>query len=114
MHLVRSQKTLWRLVSAGTLMTVFGLSGLTTVQGQEAKEWGGVFRRNRNPSYGDQAYRAPRDADDDDDEDDIRQILEEDAAIPPPEGAKVQPEGDGPPAGTPPEAAPATPRPPGG
>jgi hypothetical protein len=112
MYMEWSQKNLRRLVSAGTLLTVLGLSGLTTAYGQ-GNEWGGVLRRNRNPAYGSQAQRTARDADDDDD-DDIQQVLEEDTPAtpaPPPDGAKVQPEGDGPPAGTDP-AAPAADAPP--
>ena len=104
MYFERSPKTLWRLVSAGTLMTILGLSGLTNAYGQQGNEWGGALRRNRNPASASQAARAPRGTDDDDD-DDILQVLEEDMA-PPPEGAKVQPEGDGPPAGTDPLATP--------
>jgi len=61
----------WRLVSAGTLLTLLGVAGIPPVQGGTR---------------------------------DILQILEEESA-PPPEGAKVQPEGEGPPAGTPPEEA---------
>jgi len=55
---------LWRLVSAGTLLAVVILGGLSAARG------------------------------------DILQILEEEMTAPPPEGAKVLPEGEGPPAGT--------------
>src|SRR5579863_31237 len=100
MYMASWNKTLRRLVSAGTLLTVVGLSGLTTAYGQQGREWGGALRKSRTPAYGAQAQRAQQNADDDDDED-ILQVLEEDMPNPP-DGAKVMPEGDGPPAGTPP------------
>ena len=56
---------LWRLVSAGTLLTIITVGGLSAARGE-----------------------------------DILQLLEEEMTAPPPEGAKVQPEGEGPPAGT--------------
>lgn len=86
---------LWRLVSAGTVLTMVGLAGLTAVHGQDSDEEGSLFRRTRKT-----AAREP---------DDILQVLDDeltDPPLPPQVGAKVEPEGDGPPAGTNPEAPP--------
>lgn len=76
MKKVNLKLAFWRVVNAGTLLTAIGLS---SVQGQEAREWGGVARRQ-------QAARAQAlrtfDVDDEDD-DDILQVLEEDMGTPP-------------------------------
>jgi hypothetical protein len=104
-----SRQGLWRFVSAGALLTVLGL-GLTSARGDseshEARKAERRYRKAvaRGEVGTDRNYAiTPEQAN----ELDILQIIEQDMAVPlpPPEGAKVQPEGDGPPAGEPPAAA---------
>lgn len=99
-----SRTVLWRLVNAGTLMTILGL-GLTSARGDseshDARKAERRYRKAvaRGEAGPDRTYAiSPEQAN----ELDILQIIEQDMAVPlpPPEGAKTQPEGDGPPMGT--------------
>lgn len=90
---------LWRLVSAGTLCAFVGVGGVSAARGQE----GSIFGHAKSPVPLKTAYQPKGDRDQDED---ILQVLEEEMTAPPAEGAKVQPEGDGPPAGENPEAPP--------
>jgi hypothetical protein len=79
MKKVDLKQAFWRLVNAGTLLTAIGIS---SVQGQDARDWGGTARRQ--PVARAQTQRV---AFDDDDEDDILQVLEEDMTTPQAPGA---------------------------
>jgi hypothetical protein len=91
MKKVDLKRAFWRVVNAGTLLTAIGLS---SVQAQESREWGGFARRS--PAARPQAQQAARDDDADDADDDILQVLEEDMSTQspgtaPPESAEPTP-----------------------
>jgi hypothetical protein len=83
-----------RLASAGTVVAAVALASLSAAYAQEDDE-GSLFPRRRTAGRG---------------SDGILQILDDEmtdsleTTTPPPVGAKVEPEGDGPPAGTNPDA----------
>ena len=98
MHRDVSRKTVWRLVSAGTVLVLVGAVGL---QAARAQQGGSILRRNG-------AGPAQRTMTEDDY---IRQILGEDEAAPePPPGGKIPVEGEPgapePPGATPPAEEP--------
>ena len=79
MYLPRSNSVLWHLVSAGTLLTVIGLAGITPAHGQQRYQQGGFSGGVRKTAFNSPASKFASD----DDDDVILQVLEEDMATPP-------------------------------